>query len=146
MWPRVKKRVSERVLQRAMHIIRSETLGRRLASAKSLAKTFAEAKVPRVLLKVSPRVWEKVSARLLVRLSARLLARLFARAKRHRRVSDRITRVCMTLRKTLRDSFYYAGHEPRKGTYDPKNRFSDYAWFCKFLNWFFMGCNQKFVI
>ena len=34
---RVKKRVSERVLRKAMHIIRSESLGRRLASAKSLA-------------------------------------------------------------------------------------------------------------
>ena len=37
-----KKRVSERVLRRAMHIIRSETLGRCLASAKSLAKRLAE--------------------------------------------------------------------------------------------------------
>ena len=36
--------------------------------------------------------------------------------------------------------------EPRKGTYDPKNRFSDYAWFYKFLNSSFMGCNQKFFI
>ena len=34
----VRKRVSERVL----HIIRSETLGRRLASAESLAKSLAE--------------------------------------------------------------------------------------------------------
>ena len=36
---------------------------------------------------------------------------------------------------------------PRKGTYiyDPKNRFSDYPWFYKFLNWSFMRCNQKFV-
>ena len=37
-----KKRVSRRVLRRAMHIIRSETLGRRLASAKSLAKSLAK--------------------------------------------------------------------------------------------------------
>ena len=36
--PRVKKRVLERVL----HIIWSETLGRRLASTKSLAKSLAE--------------------------------------------------------------------------------------------------------
>ena len=36
------KRVSERVLRKAMHIIRSETLGRLLASAKSLAKSLAE--------------------------------------------------------------------------------------------------------
>ena len=39
---RVKKRVPERVLQRAMHIIRSETLGRRLKSAKSLAESLTE--------------------------------------------------------------------------------------------------------
>ena len=39
---RVKKRVSERVLRRAMYIIRSETPGRHLASAKSLAKSLAE--------------------------------------------------------------------------------------------------------
>ena len=38
--PRVEKRVSERVLRRAMHIIWSETLGRRLASAKSLVKSL----------------------------------------------------------------------------------------------------------
>ena len=36
--------------------------------------------------------------------------------------------------------------DPRKGTYDPKNRFSDYAWFYKFLNWTFMRCNQTFFI
>ena len=42
MQTRVKKRVSERVLRRAMHIIRSETLRRRLASGKSLAKCLAK--------------------------------------------------------------------------------------------------------
>ena len=39
---RVKKRISERVLRKAMYIIRSETLRRRLASAKSFAKSLAE--------------------------------------------------------------------------------------------------------
>ena len=38
----MKKRASEKVLQRVVHIIRSESLGRRLASAKSLAKSLAE--------------------------------------------------------------------------------------------------------
>ena len=38
----VKKRVSERVLRKAIHIIWSETLGRCLASAKSLAKNLAK--------------------------------------------------------------------------------------------------------
>ena len=33
----------------------------------------------------------------------------------------------------------YLWRDPRKGTYDPKNRFLDYAWFYKFLNWSFMG-------
>ena len=37
-----KKRVSATVLQRVVHIIRSEPLERRLASAKSLAKSLAE--------------------------------------------------------------------------------------------------------
>ena len=36
--------------------------------------------------------------------------------------------------------------DARKGTYDSKNLFSDYAWFYKFLNWSFMGCNQNFFI
>ena len=40
--PRKKIRVLERVLRRAMHIIRSETLGSRLANAKSLTKTSAK--------------------------------------------------------------------------------------------------------
>ena len=39
---RVKKRVSERVLRRAMHIIRFQTLRRCLASAKSLTQNLAE--------------------------------------------------------------------------------------------------------
>ena len=46
--PHVKKRVSERVLRRAMHIIRSETLGRRLVSAKSLATSLAESLTKRL--------------------------------------------------------------------------------------------------
>ena len=29
---------------------------------------------------------------------------------------------------------------------DPKNWFPDYAWFYKFLNWSFVGCNQKLFI
>ena len=40
--PRVKKWVSERVLRRTMHILQSETLERRLASANSLAKSLTE--------------------------------------------------------------------------------------------------------
>ena len=39
---------------------------------------------------------------------------------------------------------FYMWRDLRKGTYDPKNRFSDYTWFYKVLNWFFIGCNQKF--
>ena len=42
--------------------------------------------------------------------------------------------------------YYSLWRYPRKGTYDLKNWFSDYAWFYKFLNWYFMGCNQKFFI
>ena len=36
--------------------------------------------------------------------------------------------------------------DPKKGTYDPKNRFSDYAWFYKFLNWSFIwGAIRNFL-
>ena len=91
--PRVKKRVSERVLQRGMHIIRSETVGRRLASAQSFAT------------RVSPKVTPRVSARLLVKLSARLLARLFALAKRLPIVLDRI--ICTTFCKTLSETRFF---------------------------------------
>ena len=40
----------------------------------------------------------------------------------------------------------YMWCDPTKGTYDQKNRYSDYACIYKFLNWYFMGCNQKFFI
>ena len=89
-----KKKVSERVLRRAMHIIRFETLGRRLASA----------------------------TRLLVKLLARLLARLFALAKRLPRVSDRI--ICMALRKTLSVArFFLRGKIKRRNSFISKDKY-----------------------
>ena len=73
-------------------IVRSETLGRRLASAKSLTKSLAEN-----LTRVEPRL----SMRLLVR----LLARLLALAKRLPTASDRI--ICMALRKALSETHFF---------------------------------------
>ena len=82
--PHKQKRVSERVLRRAMNIIRSETLGRRLASAKSLAKSLAES------------------------LTKSLAETIGESAKSLPRVSDQI--ICMALRKTLSETrCFYAG-------------------------------------
>ena len=73
-----KKRVSERVLRKAMHII---------------------------LQKVLPSCPPKVSSRVSARLSATLFARLFALAKRLPRVSDQI--ICMALCKTLSETRFF---------------------------------------
>ena len=55
-------------------------------------------------------------------------------------------RIRISLWNSLEKVILYMWRDPRKGTYDPKNRFSDYTWFCKFFNWSFMGSNQKFFI
>ena len=57
---RVKKRLAERVFQRVLHIIRSETMRGCLASAKSLAKSLAEGLTKSLDVTQSPRVSDRI--------------------------------------------------------------------------------------
>ena len=92
----VKKWVSERVLPRAMHIIRSETLGRRLASAKSLAKNLAER-------------FTKILAETLGETFGETLSETF-RARQASPQSFESDYMQDSPQDSLRDSFFYAGY------------------------------------
>ena len=100
---RVKKQVSERILRRVMHIIRSETLGKRLASAKSLTKDLAASLTKSLAETLSEILGETFDETLGETFCAR-------QASPQNLGSDYMNG---SPQDSLRDSFFYAGFKTR---------------------------------